>query len=79
MAIARWSPGMVLFEFLVLGPAGWVVSAGPGGSAEPVEGVGELGGPGPVLIGVQDDAAAGGAEAGGEVQDAGGCSGLRGT
>lgn len=43
------------------------------------EGVGELGGPGPVLIGVQDDAAAGGAEAGGEVQDAGGCSGLRGT
>ena len=49
---------------------GWVESAGPGCCAEPVERGGEVSGPGPALIEAQDEAPAGGAEAGGEVQDA---------
>ena len=58
MAIPRWSLGIVLSEFLVVGLKGWVVSAGPGGSAEPIEGGGEVSGSGPMLIEPQDDEAA---------------------
>ena len=47
-----------------------VLSAWPGCGAEPVEGLGEVGGPGPVLVQAQDQAVSGADEPAGDVQGA---------
>jgi hypothetical protein len=49
---------------------GWCWSAWPGCGAEPVEGLGEVGGPGPVLTQPQGQASFGADEPAGDVQGA---------